>query len=64
VTLENGQLMTQATGQQKVPVYAETETKFFLKVVQANIEFQLDAEGTVTGLVLNQNGRAIPAPKQ
>lgn len=64
VTLENGQLMTQATGQQKLPVYAETETKFFLKVVRASIEFQLDDSGTVTGLVLNQNGRSMPAPKQ
>jgi CubicO group peptidase (beta-lactamase class C family) len=64
VTLENGQLMTQATGQQKLPVYAETETKFFLKVVPASIEFQLDAAGAVTGLVLNQGGRSMPAPRQ
>lgn len=64
VTLENGQLMTQATGQQKFPVYAESETKFFLKVVTASIEFQLDEEGKVTGLVLNQNGRSMPAARQ
>jgi hypothetical protein len=64
VTLENGQLMTQATGQGKVQVYAETETKFFLKVVEASIEFQKDASGTVTGLVLQQNGMTIPAPKK
>jgi hypothetical protein len=64
VTLENGQLMTQATGQAKVPVYAETETKFFLKVVEASIEFQKDANGAVTGLVLQQNGQTVPAQKQ
>lgn len=64
VTLENGQLMTQATGQQKLPVYAESETTFFLKVVPASIEFQVDAAGTVTGLVLNQGGRSMPAPRQ
>lgn len=64
VTLENGQLMGQATGQQKFPLYAETETKFFLKVVQASLEFQLDDAGKVTGAVLNQNGRSMPAPRQ
>ncbi len=64
VTLENGQLITQATGQGPVPIYAETETKFFPKVVRASIEFQLDDTGKVTGLVLNQNGRSMPAPKQ
>jgi CubicO group peptidase (beta-lactamase class C family) len=64
VTLENGQLMTQATGQAKVPVYAESETKFFLKAMPASIEFQLDAAGAVTGVVLNQGGRSMPAPRQ
>ena len=64
VTLEDGQLVTQATGQQKLPIYAETETKFFLKQVRASIEFQLNEAGAVTGLVLNQNGRSVPAPKQ
>jgi hypothetical protein len=64
VTLENGQLMSQATGQAKVPVYAETETKFFLKVVEASIEFQKDASGAVTGLVLQQSGMTVPAPKK
>jgi CubicO group peptidase (beta-lactamase class C family) len=64
VTLENGQLITQATGQGPVPIFAETETKFFPKVVRATIEFQLDDTGKVTGLVLNQNGRSMPAPKQ
>ncbi len=64
VTLENGQLITQATGQGKVPIFAETETKFFPKVVMATIEFQVDAAGAVTGLVLNQGGRSMPAPRQ
>jgi hypothetical protein len=64
VTLENGQLITQATGQGPVPIFAETETKFFPKVMRASIEFQLDDTGKATGLVLNQNGRSMPAPKQ
>ena len=31
MTLENGQLMSQATNQQKLPLFAESETMFFLK---------------------------------
>lgn len=64
ITFENGQLMSQATGQAKVAIFPETETRFFLKVVEATLDFQVDAAGTVTGLVLNQSGQSIPAPRQ
>jgi CubicO group peptidase (beta-lactamase class C family) len=57
VTLEGEQLMTQATRQPKFPVFAESETKFFLKVVDAQIEFVRDAKGEVTSLILHQGGR-------
>lgn len=59
ITLEDGRLMSQATGQGKTELFAETETKFFLKVVDAQIEFIKDAQGTVTHLVLHQGGRDI-----
>jgi hypothetical protein len=39
MSLEGGQLMTQGTGQPKAPLFAESETKFFLKVVDAEVEF-------------------------
>ena len=43
VTVENGQLMTQATGQGKIPLFAESETKFFpVIVIDAEIEFVKD----------------------
>ncbi len=64
VTLENGQLMTQATNQPKFPVFPESETKFFPKVIDATITFQVDGAGKVTGLVLDQNGRQMPATRQ
>ncbi len=44
-------------------IFAETETKFFLKVVDAQVEFIKDASGTVTGIVLNQGGRQLPGKK-
>ena len=31
ITLEGDQLVTQATGQAKIPVFAESETKFFAR---------------------------------
>lgn len=64
ITREGNQLMTQATGQGKIPVFAETETKFFPKVVDATITFQKDPAGQVTGLVLSQGGREMPARRK
>jgi hypothetical protein len=64
VTLENGQLMTQATGQGKIPIYAETETKFFPTAVPAEIEFFKDDRGKVAYLVLHQGGEDMKAPKK
>jgi len=63
VTVEDGALFTQATGQGKVQVYASAKDEFFLKVVNAQISFQRDASGKVSGLVLHQNGSDIPAKK-
>ncbi|MGB8953008.1 MAG: serine hydrolase [Candidatus Aminicenantales bacterium] len=63
VTRENNTLMTQATGQQKFEVFPESETQFFLKVVDAQIEFIKDSSGIVTGLVLYQGGQKLPAKK-
>jgi CubicO group peptidase (beta-lactamase class C family) len=63
MTLENGQLMAQATGQMKIPLYPESNTKFFPTVIVADIDFSKDAQGKVTGLVLDQGGRDFSAPK-
>jgi CubicO group peptidase (beta-lactamase class C family) len=57
VTLEGGQLMEQATGQPKFPLFAESETKFFLKVVDAEVEFFKNEKGEVTHLILHQGGQ-------
>jgi CubicO group peptidase (beta-lactamase class C family) len=63
VTLEGSQLMTQATGQSKLPVFAESETKFFPKVVDAQIEFVRGKDGKVDHLILHQGGRDTEAPR-
>jgi hypothetical protein len=63
ITKEDGKLMGQATAQPKVELYPETETKFFLKVVNGQVEFQKDDAGKVTGLILIQGGQRLPGRK-
>ena len=63
VTQEGARLFAQGTGQQKVEVYPESETKFFLKVVEAQIEFAKDASGKVSKLTLYQGGQVLDAKK-
>ena len=60
---ESGQLMAQATGQPAIPIYHESETRFVYRVVDAQIEFQLDDAGIVVGLTLFQGGKEMPAKK-
>lgn len=64
VTVERGRLMVQATGQEKFPVYAKSETEFFYKVVDAQLTFERDKDGKVTRLVLHQNGADMPGIKE
>jgi CubicO group peptidase (beta-lactamase class C family) len=63
VTREGDHLMGQPTGQPKLELFPESETRFFLKVVDAQIEFQRGADGKATGLTLFQGGREIPAKR-
>lgn len=63
ITNENGKLMGQVTGQSKNELFPESETKFFLKAVNAQVTFVKDAKGVVTNLILHQNGRNVPAKK-
>jgi CubicO group peptidase (beta-lactamase class C family) len=57
VTLVDGKLMTQLGGQRALPLFAESETLFFLKVVDAQVEFVRDQTGAVTHVVMRQGGR-------
>ena len=55
--------MAQATGQPKFELFPTSETEFFLKVVEAQVTFVKDEAGKVTQLILNQNGRKMPAKR-
>jgi CubicO group peptidase (beta-lactamase class C family) len=63
ITLAGDQLAEQATGQPAFPIFPESRSEFFLKVVDAQITFAENSEGQVTGLVLHQNGRDLPGKK-
>jgi nitroreductase len=63
VSREKDNFYAQATGQPKVEIFPETETNFFLKVVDAQIIFEKDENGKVTGLMLHQGGRDMTATK-
>ncbi|MDB5206522.1 MAG: beta-lactamase [Flavisolibacter sp.] len=56
VSLEGKGLRAQATNQPPFDIYAEKENVFFLKVVDAQLEFVKDENGKVTELILHQNG--------
>lgn len=64
VTLEEGRLMIEPTGQSKDPIFPESESLFFLKNVDAQVEFVEDDSGKVTGLIIHQGGQKIPAKKK
>jgi len=63
VTREGDRLMTQATGQVKIEIFPDSETKFFPRVIEAEITFVRDAKGQVTQLIPRQGGRDQAAKK-
>lgn len=61
---KGARLFAQATRQNELPAYAESETKFFLKVIDAQIEFVAGADGKIEKLILHQNGRSSPGKRK
>jgi hypothetical protein len=56
--------MAQLSGQPAIPIFAESETLFFYKVVEATLEFQKDASGAVTAVRLRQGPIDSLAPRK
>jgi CubicO group peptidase (beta-lactamase class C family) len=59
VTPRDGHLYVQATNQGEYEVYPESETTFFYRVVNAQLTFDLPAEGPASSVTLHQNGRDL-----
>lgn len=63
VTKDQGRLFVKATGQETIEIFADAETRFFMRVNGAELEFVKDASGTVTKAILTQGGRTTEAKK-
>jgi hypothetical protein len=63
VTREGDHLAIQLTGQPTTPVFPESPTRFFSKIVDAQLDFQTKPDGQVTGAVLHQAGQVITLPR-
>lgn len=54
VSTDSGKLMIQATGQKTAQIFPLSKLRYFLKVVDAEIEFTKDESGNIIGLTLYQ----------
>lgn len=63
ISIENDQLYVQLTGQEAYPLFAESEMLFFLKVVDAQVQFEKNEAGEIVKLYLLQNGNKTEAIK-
>jgi nitroreductase len=63
VTKENERIYVQATGQSKIEIFPEKKDEFFMKVADIQVTFIRAEEGSVTELVIHQNGRDVSAKK-
>ena len=59
ITLENGQLQMEAPqgGLPRSPLFADDETNFYLKIINARIEFVKDDGGNVVQLISHYMGK-------
>jgi len=56
ITRDGDRFFSQATNQAPVEIFAASESTFFLKVVNAQLTFHREADGSVNRLTLHQNG--------
>lgn len=63
ITVEEDKIFAQATGQNKNEIFPESENRFFLKVVDAQLEFFKGADNKVSHLVLYQGGEKLEGKK-
>jgi len=54
---DGGQLKAQATGQGEFEIYPRSENVFYLKVVEAQVTFNIDEDGKVVSMTLQQGGQ-------
>jgi CubicO group peptidase (beta-lactamase class C family) len=63
ITREGEALFAQATGQPRFRIYAESDSTFFLREVDAQLSFARDSTGRGSRITLHQNGRSTPGDR-
>ena len=63
VVREDDKLYAQATGQPRYRLYASSERTFYLRVIDAQITFEVSESGTTTAIVLHQDGQDFRGPR-
>jgi CubicO group peptidase (beta-lactamase class C family) len=64
LTTDGKGLYSQATGQPKLELHPESEYKYFLKEVDAQLEFMKDAKGKIISVTLFQGGQQLNGKKK
>jgi serine-type D-Ala-D-Ala carboxypeptidase/endopeptidase len=63
ISRKDNQFFVQLTGQPTFEIFAESEKKYFLKVVDAQLTFETDAQNKAVAVTLHQNGVDQRAPR-
>ena len=61
--LVDGAFTAQPTGQPPIPVFAETETRFYFEALPIEVEFERDENDRVTHMLMKRDGRTRRAPR-
>ena len=64
IAIENNRLMFKPGGGPGFPLFPESETEFFLKIADVQVEFVKDDKGQVSSLIVHQNGHDMKAVKK
>jgi 3-oxoadipate enol-lactonase len=62
IAVDSGHLTAQMPGQPPFPLFAASQSKFFLRVAEVEIEFTKNAAGKVTQIIIYQDGTETKAP--
>lgn len=63
ITVSNGRIYEQATGQGKAEIFAEQKDVFFLKVVEAKLKFVRNENNEIVSMILLQGGQEMEGKK-
>ncbi len=63
ISMENGQMKAQATGQGTLDIFPEAENKYFVKVANIRLEFVKNESGKVDKVIIHQNGGQMVAKR-